>query len=94
MHRTLIEKSEIYKNMIPYCEGHKTLAETIDSLPPARIMTEDFINNAYEMLIAEGQMDTTRFEWGESIRYTPSEVREILLKHLHDLEEATQNVNT
>ena len=87
MRKQYVEKAEIYKAAINYCEGNITLATMIDELPVARVMTEDFVNSAYEILIAEGQMDTKRFEWGESIRYTPSEVREILLGHLSKLKE-------
>lgn len=89
MRRQFVEKAEIYKAAIDYCEGKTTLAAMIDGLPVARVMTEDFINSAYEALIDAGQMDTTRFEWGESIRYTPSEVREILLASLKELKEGT-----
>lgn len=83
MTKRFVEKAEIYRAAIDYCEGNITLAKMIDELPPAKIIqAEEFISWATDILIAEGQMDTKRFEWGESIRYTPSEIREILLANL------------
>lgn len=82
MNRILIEKADIYKALLEYKEGNKTLVEAIESIPTADVMTADVINTAYKALIDAGQMDTERFKWGESIRYTPSEVRDILTDKL------------
>ena len=82
MKRILIEKADIYKALLEYKEGNKTMAEAIDSIPAADIMTADFINTVHKALIDAGQMDTEKFKWGESIRYTPSEVRDILTERL------------
>ena len=82
MNRILIEKADIYKALLEYKEGNKTMVEAVDSIPEAAVMTADFINTTYKALIDAGQMDTEKFKWGESIRYTPSEVRDILTAQL------------
>lgn len=54
-------------------------------------MTAEEIAKAVELiLIEEGQHDK-RFKLGEWIKYTPYEVRELILKHKDKLEGRTQN---
>lgn len=47
-------------------------------------MLEELINKIELILINEGQTDE-RFAWGELIKYTPSEVGDILRKHADEL---------
>lgn len=44
----------------------------------------EYIRN---LLQSVGQNDTDKFKWGETIRYTPTEVYDILMKYGVDLVE-------
>ena len=75
-----VEMKNLYDGMLAYLEGSKKLTEVMDELPKRGNLPEDMIAKIRGVLIDAGQMDTEKFDWGDPIRYTPSEVVEILTK--------------
>ena len=75
-----VEMKNIYDGMLAYLEGSKKLTQVMDELPKRGNLPDDMIAKIREILVNEGQMDTEKFQWGEAIRYTPSEVADILTK--------------
>lgn len=48
---------------------------------------EELIRKIELILIETGQHDTKKFKLGETIRYSPYEVREILMDHIDELKQ-------
>ena len=48
-------------------------------------MTDDLIHKIVDTIIEVGQSDTKKFRLGETIRYSPSEILEILKQHKDEI---------
>lgn len=73
-----VEMTNIYNGLLAYLEGSKKLTQVMDEFPKRGNLPEDMIEKVRMTLVDAGQMDTEKFQWGEAIRYTPSEVADIL----------------
>ena len=65
-------------------EGWNLVKELGQSVHWRGDSVEDLIDKIHLILVEEGQHDL-RFKLGEIIKYSPSEIREILLKHKDEL---------